>query len=142
MDAIKDDTTASLDELTSLGDETIAFYRDLVDRIDHDAIRQRLVQAVAEQGALIEALTRARQRQGALPQIGDPERGHLLAMLTTIRALAASDDTPVVERLIDANNDLMEAAENAAECDLETDAQRCVERLTASCRSFARSLRR
>jgi phage I-like protein len=140
MDAIKDNTTACLDQLTGLAEETLDLYRDLSDQIEDAALRQRLSQAITEQSRLIADLTRLRQAHGELPQAGDAERGHLLAMLTTIRALAAQNDSPVVERLINANRDLGEAADNASACDLHADEQDCVEKLVASCNSLGKSL--
>lgn len=140
MDVLKDDTTERLDSLTELADDTLDFYRDLKDQLEDRALRSRLAAVISELSQLLQSLMEAREAHEDLPQGGDNERGHLLAMLATVRSALSPDDTPLIRRIREANRAVADAAARALEARLEDDERKLVAAIANRCMSFDATL--
>ena len=143
MKILKDDKERRLDELTSLADETMAFYRDLLPQIGETELHTALVDQITEQDTLLGDLGRAMRRSSdELPQAGDPERARLRALFTGLKSALTPGDSHdgIVAALIEANDTLRQVAADAASCPLTAEEQLLVTAFARSCENFARSL--
>lgn len=143
MKILKDEKERSFDELTSLADETLAFYRDLMPHIDWPELNARLADLIGEQESLLSELGSARRRNDdELPQAGDPERAQLLALITGIQVAVSPSHgrEQVTGALIKANQDLNHAIEQTLQCELTEDEERMLLAFRKSCEAFEASL--
>jgi hypothetical protein len=140
MDVLKDDTTERLDSLTELADDTLDFYRDLKDQLEDRALRSCLAAVISEQSQLLQSLMETREAHRDLPQAGDNERGHLLAMLAMVRSALSPDDGPLIHRIREANRAVADAAAKALESGLHDDERKLVAAIANRCMSFDATL--
>lgn len=92
MGFLKDKSTADYDAFTSLADETLAFYGEIVGFVDDPELAELVHSAAEEQSGLLEAIKSKRRARDDLPQAGDPERSGLQVVLAEARAFFAGDE--------------------------------------------------
>lgn len=141
MSLLKDETTVRLDALTSLTDETMTFFEDLIGEIEDGSLGTLLSDHIREQRALLESVVRYRQSRGELPQAGDVERGHLFAAMASARRFFAENDSPVVDTLIESNARVREVAVAVRDSDVPPGQAALVRRIADACDAFEARLR-
>jgi hypothetical protein len=134
MGLIKSDKTAQLDGLTQLAEETLQAYRDLLAEVADGSLRTALGNQLAEAQRRFDALIEYRRERDELPQAGDPERGHLRALLAEIRAAVVPGDSSehVADSLLAMTASLRALLTQTLSCDLAAKESRLLEALQAT----------
>jgi hypothetical protein len=119
MSWFKDERARRLDQVTRQADETLTYYRDLVERLESKPLREELVGAIEQQEGLLRRLRQCRRAQGELPQAGDPERGHLQALLAEARSMLVADehDPAIIDGLLETTAKLQAEVSDALKID-------------------------
>lgn len=143
MTLIKDDETTQFDELTGFAEETLEEFRDLAGSLDDADLRHVLQEQFDVQSELLRQLVERRRQAGALPQAGDPELGHLRAIIARIRSfvLPGGEQARMLESLVEAIEQLREELEQAQQWQLPEDQLQLLARYQHSCSVLAAALR-
>lgn len=142
MGFLKDKSTADYDAFTSLADETLAFYGEVVGFVEGPELGELVRSAAEEQSSLLEAIKTSRRARDDLPQAGDPERSRLQAVLAEARAFFAGDegDKQLGANVHRATVELRSRVTQLLSCDLPDDELELLERYRLACESLERRL--
>jgi hypothetical protein len=108
---LKDDLTVALDDVDRVAGRIITIYRDLAAITQRPGAAQALAAEADRRATTLATYNLARQAHGQIPEVDDPERGHLQALWLKLRSLLAS--SPAEDALAESLNHLDEALRDA-----------------------------
>jgi hypothetical protein len=101
MELIRSNSAALLDAAMTQADELVEFFARIDSRLDADD-QAILADAARRQESILRKLREDRRMHDDMPAVGDPERGELRAIATTVHDVFASffdtDDSDAVVR--------------------------------------------
>ncbi|MFU8815382.1 MAG: hypothetical protein ACNA7W_08545 [Pseudomonadales bacterium] len=127
---LKDDLTVALDEVDRIASRIITIYRDLAAVADEPAAAPLLEEAQCREAAL-RRYNEARQAHGQIPEVDDPERGHLQALWLKLKSLLASPNpaAALAHSLDELDQELRRAIASARALQPDADVSQTMEQL-------------
>jgi hypothetical protein len=143
MTLIKDETTARLDDLYRTGMEAIGLFEDLEERIPDADLRARVTAHTEAQRRLLDRSAELRRARGELPHAADPERSHLEAAGTFVRAmfLPGESSEAYIDSMLEAVAEVERCLDEALKLQLAPELRHLLESFKRDSDAFRHELR-